>query len=384
MRGISGPGALRREHLAGAARPGGRLPHDVRRLGRRRDRFGRQDHDQGTGEPRAGRTLRGLRHARQPQQPHRRAADAARHDPRHGVRRGGDGRERLRRTGSAGIGRRAELRHPDQHRPGAPRRLRRPGGGAPRQGRAVRLPGRERRPRLRTPRGRDADEHGRRTRRAGRGVLQHHAGRGPRKPPRRALQPVQHRRSRGRRTLFRRRRRAYPPCCRQLCPRQQPLAAHRDGAQHAHRGLLQRQPLEYAGIGREFPRRAARHAHPPPADPGRHARTGRLVGGGTRRCHPPRSTGSADGGDARRTGIRQGPCRHGAATRPDHALRRSGTPHRGAPHTPRGQRAGADQGFARHRTGKGGRGAVPPPPRPAGHRPGTDPVPARYAGTKRR
>ena len=137
------------------------------------------------------------------------------------------------------------------------------------------------------------------------------------------------------------------------------------------RGLLQRQPLEYAGIGREFPRRAARHAHPPPADPGRHARTGRLVGGGTRRCHPPRSTGSADGGDARRTGIRQGPCRHGAATRPDHALRRSGTPHRGAPHTPRGQRAGADQGFARHRTGKSGRGAVAPPPRPAGHQPGT-------------
>lgn len=114
--------------------PGARNP-DPRHLGQQR-----QNHHERACQPRAGRAVRGLCHPRQPQQPHRRAADAARHDPRHGVRRGGDGRERLRRTGSAGIGRRAELRHPDQHRPGAPRRLRRTGGGSPRQGRTVRLP----------------------------------------------------------------------------------------------------------------------------------------------------------------------------------------------------------------------------------------------------
>ena len=71
------------------------------------------------------------------------------------------------------------------------------------------------------------------------------------------------------------------------------------------------------------------------------------------------------------TEFARAPCRHGAATRPDHTLRRPGTPHRGAPRTPRGQRAGAYQGFARHRTGKGGRGAVTSPPRSAGHQPGT-------------
>lgn len=111
------------QDLARCHRRAARNP-DPRHLGQQR-----QNHHERACQPRAGRAVRGLRHPRQPQQPHRRAADAARHDPRHGVRRGGDGRERLRRTGSAGIGRRAELRHPDQHRPGAPRRLRRTGGG---------------------------------------------------------------------------------------------------------------------------------------------------------------------------------------------------------------------------------------------------------------
>ena len=71
---------LAREHRRAPGDP------DPRHLGKQR-----QNHNQGVGEPCPLGPLYGLRHAGQPEQPHRRTADAARHGPRYGVRDRGDG-----------------------------------------------------------------------------------------------------------------------------------------------------------------------------------------------------------------------------------------------------------------------------------------------------